>query len=133
MHLAFHSHAEQIFLIISVVCTVLHIAYVQAVTRLQHPFAQLLKQKRTEMIAHTYLRTGIKGYLVLGAVLSAFYYAVLLQYHWYVVASFAAVVSVSMMFAMVRKFRSLTEAELAGARLFMDYDIRMPSIRIKIR
>lgn len=132
-YLMFHSFAEQVFFSATIAFALIHVIYVQFVTRSKSLIAMLVDHKRTQAYATLYLRVGHLGYLLGGMVILAIYVVVLCQYEWFATAAAAAVIAVSMMIATVRKFRSLDEADLAEAQHFMDYDLKQSSFKFRIR
>jgi hypothetical protein len=91
----------------------------------------ILRLRKEESIAAQYLRVGAVGYVLWLLVASAFYTALLLALDWYlslVIGLVATLILGTVRFIQLKRIAKNEDA-LMRAKLYMDYDLEMPTIR----
>lgn len=123
---AFHSHAEQIYTVISMVCMSLHLGYLTWLKFGKNDFAKMLQRSYMVSLATIHSKKGVFGYLAYSAVAIAFYCGVMAGLHWYdviyftlAIASFIVPLTV---FLMIKA--SKDPAIVSEAIIFGSYDLR---------
>jgi hypothetical protein len=122
----FFSHAEQVYFTITSICAL---------------FSFLLTgfhyYSKTDLagLATMYRRVGVKGYIFSLIGMCVLYAAIFARLHWFAVLWFglavAAIIGTRYILTLIKV--SHDKGLLAEADLFMDYDIRMPQIRFKMK
>lgn len=131
----FASHGEKIYFLFTVCCMLLSIAFSLFCTYGKSNLAQTMRHRRRINVATLSLRLNVPLYVLTLSIVTWVYVAIFVHLGWYASMSLGLVGSI---WIGIRYCIALTDirsdkAALAEASLFMDYDIRMPQIRFKVR
>lgn len=135
MHHLFASHHEKIYFLISVVGMLILVAYHLFCTYGKGELAALMRHRRRIQFATLHLRLGVPMYVAAVCFCTWVYIGIFTALGWYTSMTFglAGALVVGIYYCILLTQASRDQSALAEASVFMDYDIRMPSIRFKVK
>jgi hypothetical protein len=135
MHHLFFSHAEQVYFTLASICSLFSFLLTGFHYYSKSDLAGLIHHRYLISVATMYRRVGVKGYVFSLLAMCVLYAALFARLHWFAVLWFglavAALVGTRYILTLIKVSRD--KSLLAEADLFMDYDIRVPQIRFKMK
>lgn len=129
------SRAQAFYLGVALICMTFQITLAIFMKFGKGDMAAILRMQNEEKMAKMYLRVGFMGYWAFLVVTSVIVFCIFLQLGWYdavILGVIGGLILVPRQFLALKRVSKNQDA-LNRAKLFMDYDLKMPNVRFKVR